>query len=570
MKKSAIVLFFAALLSIQAFAQSVQDGINHIYAERYQSAKSVFEKMVASNPNNIEAVYWLGQTYLDQDDVAGARAVYEKTLAANGNAPLVLVGMGHVELLDGKAAEAKQRFETAINLSKGKRGKLDANVLVAVSRANVDAYTDKEKRGDLDYAITQLNEAAKADPKNATAYLVLGDAYRKKHNGGQAITNYMKATQVDPNFAEPYYRMATLYKTQQNWDVVTDNLNKAVAADPKFAPAYLELYYYYLLYPKDFAKAEEFANKFVSNSDPSVENDYIKAQTAFVQKKYDEAINVGKNIVSQAGAKVNPRVFRLLSYSYVEKGDSTTACQYVGQFFARAKEEDVVGGDYILQADACGKDNPAIVKESYHKAVTMDSVLANQVKTLNEGIERFKTAGNKIFEADLRLLSYQLRDSAKAQPNPTELISYIAVPYYQGGDFKRADSISKMYIGVAPDSIYGHLWSARSLAQMDTTMEQGLAIPAYEKLLEVAAIDKERFKLYGVEAAGYLGGYNNNIKKDKDAAIAYFKRGLEFDPENANLQRYISILSKSPAPPSKKPETKIKSEKGQVKVKTGK
>jgi tetratricopeptide (TPR) repeat protein len=392
----------------------------------------------------------------------------------------------------------------------------------------------------------------------------------KKHNGGQAITNYMKATQVDPKFAEPYYRMGTLYMTQQNWDIVLENLNKAVTADPKFAPAYLQLYAYYLQYAKDFAKAEEYANKFVSNSDPSVENDYLKAQTAFVQKKYDEAISFGKNIIATAGEKAKPRVYRLLGYSYVEKGDSTTACQYVGQFFAKAEEEDIYGNDYILQADACGKDNPAIVKESYHKAATMDSVLANQVKLLNEGIERFKNSGQKTFEADLRLLSYQLRDSAKAEPNPTELISYIAVPYYQGGDYRKADSISKMYIAAAPDSIYGHLWSARSLAQMDTTMEQGLAIPVYEKLLEVAATDKERFKAYGVEAAGYLGGYHNNVKKDKDTAIAFFKRGLEFDPENANLQRYISILSKAPAPPAKKPETKIKSDGKQVKVKTGK
>ncbi len=569
MKKSAIVLFFAALLSIQAFAQSIQDGIGHIYAERYQSAKSVFEKLVSSNPNNLEAVYWLGQVYLEQDDVAGARAVYEKTLAANGNAPLVLVGMGEVELMEGKAAEARQRFETAISLSKGRKGQ-DPNVLNAIGRANIDAYTEKDKRGDLDYAIAKLEEAAKLAANNATIFLNLGDAYRKKHNGGQAITNYMKATQLDPKFAEPYYRMATLYMTQQNWDIVLENLNKAVAADPKYAPAYLQLYDYYLRYAKDFAKAEELANQYVSNSDPSVENDYLKAQTAFVQKKYDEAISLGKNIVTTAGDKAKPRVYRLLGYSYVEKGDSTTACQYVGQFFAKAKEEDIVGNDYILQADACGKDNPAIVKESYFKAATMDSVLSNQLKILNEGIERFKNAGKKSYEADLRLLSYQLRDSAKAQPNPTELISYIAVPYYQGGEYSKADSISKMYSAIVPDSIYGYLWSARSLAQMDTTMEQGLAIPAYEKLLEVASTDKVRFKAYGVEAAGYLGGYQNNIKKDKDSAIAYFKRGLEFDPENVNLQRYISILSKPSAPPAKKPETKIKSEKGQVKVKTGK
>jgi hypothetical protein len=35
MKKSAIVLFFAALFSLQAMAQTVQEGVAHLYAERY-------------------------------------------------------------------------------------------------------------------------------------------------------------------------------------------------------------------------------------------------------------------------------------------------------------------------------------------------------------------------------------------------------------------------------------------------------------------------------------------------------------------------------------------------------
>jgi TolA-binding protein len=82
-------MVFAAFLSVSALAQSVQEGVNHLYAKRYQSAKSVFDKLIASNPNNIEATYWLGQNYLAQKNIAGAKAVYEKALAANGNAPFI-------------------------------------------------------------------------------------------------------------------------------------------------------------------------------------------------------------------------------------------------------------------------------------------------------------------------------------------------------------------------------------------------------------------------------------------------------------------------------------------------
>ncbi len=83
--------------------------------------KAVFERLIAANPNNLDAVYRLGQTMIAMDDVKGAGALYDKTLSTNGNAPLILVGRGHVDLIDGKNNEARQRFEAAITASKGKK-----------------------------------------------------------------------------------------------------------------------------------------------------------------------------------------------------------------------------------------------------------------------------------------------------------------------------------------------------------------------------------------------------------------------------------------------------------------
>src|SRR5258705_5048164 len=136
MMKTTITILFAGILSIAGIkAQSIQEGINHLYAERNKSAKETFEKLVATNPNNLEAVYWLGQSYIALEDIKAARDLYSKTLQANGNAPLILAGMGHVNLIDGKKDEARQMFETAINLSTGKKG-ADVSVLNAVGRAN--------------------------------------------------------------------------------------------------------------------------------------------------------------------------------------------------------------------------------------------------------------------------------------------------------------------------------------------------------------------------------------------------------------------------------------------------
>src|SRR5688500_17043505 len=101
MKKNFITFLVAGALFVNAIqAQSVQDGVNDLYAERYKSAKAAFEKLLASNPNNIDATYWLGQTLIEMSDTSGAKNVYSKALLSSANAPLVIVGLGHVELME--------------------------------------------------------------------------------------------------------------------------------------------------------------------------------------------------------------------------------------------------------------------------------------------------------------------------------------------------------------------------------------------------------------------------------------------------------------------------------------
>lgn len=538
MKKSAIVLFFAASLSITSFAQNVQEGVNDWYAERYQSAITTFQKILAANPNNIEATYWLGQALIANKDTTGAASLYQKALASTNNAPLLLVGLGHVELLQGKTADARQKFETAINATHKRKGN-NPDILDAIGRANVDAYSEATKYGDLNYAVAKLTEAGQLQPNNPDIFLNLGNAYRKLHDGSNAVQAYRKAG----NFAPALYRIAMLFKTQitsmaSDWSIVLDNLNSAIAADPKFAPAYEQLYDYYLRYKRDFATAEQYANKYVSNSDPSVENDYLKAQTAFVQNKFDEAINIGKNIIAKTNNNPNPRVYRLLAYSYLGSKDTTTACQYSTEFFTKEIEEKIIGQDYLLHAEACGKGNPDLIGQDVMKAVQMDSSLPRQISMLNEAIENARANNQKILEAQLRLISYQLRGDKASK---AELFQ-IGLPYYLGGNYQKADTFFRAYAAAFPDSIYGYYWSALALSRIDTSMTEGLAVPQFEKALQIAETDTVRYKSQGLQAASTLAAYYNNIKADKANAILYLQKGLMFDPTNTNLQNFLHLL----------------------------
>ncbi len=546
--KKITLLFVAAIFTMTAMAQSVQEGINHLYAERFTSAKGIFEKMLASNPNNIDAIYWLGQTQLASDDLAGAKATYQKALAASGNAPLLLVGMGHVDLIEGRTAEARQRFESALTMSRGRKGD-DPNVLNAIGRANVESRT-----GDIAYAISKLNAAAQLAPANPDIFINLGNAYRKAKDGGNAITSYMRA--LNSSAAIANYRMARVYETQRNWDIVTEFLNKAIAADPKFAPAYLRQYVYALLYKNDYNAADEWAKKYIASSDPSVQNEYFRAQALFQQKKYDEAIGIGKRVVEEAGAKSSASVYRLLAYSYLAKGDTTTARTYVDQLFQNIKTDELVTKDYTLKATIYAREKPEDVVNIYLDAASDDTTLRNKVAILQEALTWARENNKKIPEGDIRLELYKIIPN----PNPASLFQ-IGLPYYQGGAFKRADSVFQAYSSYFPDSTFGYLWSARALGRIDSTMSEGLAIPQFEKLLEVASKDKVKNKSYGVEAAANLANYWVNVKGDKTKGIYYLERALEFDPENQSFKATIDRLKKPPAvtkPASSKKTTTTK------------
>lgn len=571
MKKTLTGLFFVVFLSVASFAQSIQEGVNHLYAQRYQSAKNTFQKLLSANPNNTEANYWLGQTYLAEKKINEARDLYQKAITASNNAPLLLVGMGEVDLYEGKKAEALQMFETAINATKNKKGN-DPNILNAVGRANVDAYMNtKDKAGDLDYAISKLNEASQLAPNNPDIFLNLGNAYRAKTgHGGQAILNYMKAKQLNPSFAVAPYRAALLYKTQvkaqypDQWGNVLENLNNAIAADPTFAPAYFELYYYYLLSKRDFATAETYANKYVSNSDPSVENDYIKAQTLWLQGKFSETANILNNIIAQTNNNPKPRVYRLMAHTQMSLKDTTAACNSINQFFTKANEDEIVAADWIVHAQSCGRNNPEMIRSDVAKAIEQDTVISGKIETLRMFADEAKKDQQRLLEAELRLMAYQLEGT---EANPIRLITDIAVPYYFGGAYSKADSAALAYAAIAPDSIYGWQWSARARNAIDTNLEQGLPIPSYEKVLEVAGKDKERFKNQGVAAAQSLAVYYYNVKNDMNQAINYANKGLEFDPANTYLNE-IKKAAETALKPKQNPPKQTTSPKGSTKKST--
>ena len=560
MKKTMLAVFLStALIAKSADAQTLQEGINHLYADRFASALNTFQKILAVNPNVIEATYWQGQTYLDMDDNDAARALYDKALLANGNAPLLMVGKGHVLLVDKKPEEARQMFESALTISRTKKGD-DPLILNAIGAANVDA-----KAGNLAYAIEKLELALQRDPKNAEIALNLGNAYRKANpgaGGSKAYEMYKLATQLNPNFVYPYIRIAKLFETQKNWDLYLENLNKAIQIDPNFSLAYYELFYYNFLGRK-YDEAETMFNKYVASrpNENQTEHDYLNSQLCWAKKDYDCAIKKAESVKLAMGAKVKPRAYKQLAYSYLGKGDFANAKTNVDAFFEREKD-GLLLQDYLLKADIySGAGVPCDQLFSlYLDGAAADSILQSKIEYMNKAADFFKSKNCKKEEADMRLLVYNTRKN----PNPGSLFN-LGLNFMQAGNLAKADSLFKAYNIAFPDSIYGYSWRGRVNFTLDTTMTVEPYVTNllenYQKSLSIAATDPVRLKSHGITAARTLAAYYVNIRNSHDTALTFVYKGLQIDSTDASLKSIKEVLEKQPAPaqkPGSPPKTPVK------------
>ncbi len=554
MKKIKVgVMFLAGLLFTNLiFAQSVDDGKKFIYYERYKSAKDVLQKVLTANPNNDEAAYWLGQAMIRPDDktakdIADAKSLYQTKLAANPNSALLMAGIGHIELLEGKTQDARNHFEAAISLSQGK----SIPVLNAIGFANSDYDS---KNGDPAYAIDKLKQATQIKKFNDPDVLVnLGDAYRKFQDGGNAIQSYQAALALDPKYARANYRMGKVYETQGAGQVsiFMKYYNDAIAQDPAYAPVYNNLYQYY--YNTDVPKSAEYLEKWLANADDDPKACYYRASIKYAQGLFNDAISKANECITAGGANPYANLYGLIAYANNRLNDSVNAKKYFEEYFKRQLPDKIGGGDYSTFATILLKfpGNEAQAGTYIDKAVALDSIESNKVSYLKaiagvyEGQKKYKDAADW----------YRKILTVKKNPGKTDLY-YAGYDYFRGAQFDSSISVFNMYTQKFPDDIFGYYMIGKANAGIDTSGALGLAVAPYEKAIEIGekAPDKEKVKVQLIGAYKFFIEYYYNVKKDQATALSYIDKALALDPSDTQLvSNREFIAANDPKAPPKKP-----------------
>ena len=175
-----------------------------------------------------------------------------------------------VELaIEGEFKKARRQFEKALEVDSfyipAREGlkliddvidrKIKKETAVHISRGALYA-----KKGMLDEALAEINEALNIDPNYASAYNDRGIVYIHKDQYARAVADYTRALEIDSGFALAYLNRGLTYSLKGQYEKAIADFSKAVEIDPGDALVYNERGITYYL-KKEYEKSWEDVRK---------------------------------------------------------------------------------------------------------------------------------------------------------------------------------------------------------------------------------------------------------------------------------------------------------------------
>lgn len=545
MKKVLLSFMVVAVTFSVAVAQTMEEGQKAVYYSKFNAANNTFKQIVAKEPNNTQAIYWLGQTMIQNiamsDGVQQAKTLYEQAATAHQNDPWLLVGLGNIDYLNGNNAAAKQKFEQAIKITndKSKRRQKNQNlseIYTAIGRASAQGDAS---HGDPAYVIPLLEKALEFDSKNSEAGIYLGQNYLKQggENGGKAYQAYNTAITRNPGYALAPYRIGVMYQSQGNFEAMNEWYQKAIQADPSFPAPYLTYFEYFR--DNDVNKAKEFLDEFVKVAEPNCETRFFQADYSYVSGKYQEAISKGQEMLNAPECRTFAGANLLLAKSYHRLGDSVKAGEALDNYFKIAQSANITANDYAsagyVATGAPGKAGDAI--KYLQKAYEMDTIAFNREKYV-DSIALAYDKVNKPVEK-LNWLQGLFKNKQLTDKNLVAL----ADASFKAENYQLSDSLYTILKGKYPDDQFSYYFLQQSALATDTTKEKAVPhILEYIKFLEKSNMETKNQAL--VYEYSLLGDYYANTKKDFKTAKTYFEKIYAIDPSNEDVKNAIQQLDR--------------------------
>lgn len=538
-----------AIISLQfSFAQSIQEGLKLIDVEQYGNAEKVFKSLVDKNQQSAENQYYLGDYYLKvaqldttntDESIALAKLAFTKGEQSDPKFALNYVGLGAVKYLTNSWDSSKVYFEMATKMTKMK----NAMVFFKIG----EAYLYKGAKDAL-VAVPQLEKAQSLDAKNTDIILALGDAYLlvDKGAGSRAVRQYNQALSVNPKLAKAHIKGGKIYLQARNFQEALSYYDKGIEADPSYSPAYRERAELYFKFPKFRDKAADEYKKYLSMTDGNYKTKFRFAYFAFTVGDYEDAVAQLKELFI-----LNPNdriLFRLDAYCNYEVGiaekDSSKAMENFKNGLTSITKFIELTGDsnklIVMDYEYYGKlliknGNDTLGGQYILKTITKDTTEFELLNEVAKGFSDKKKYKNAAF--------YYTQYYKYKNPGANDYLNW-GRSYFNAEDYVQADTIFSALVRFKPEEPLGYKWKALANSRQDKDAKSGIAVPHYEKFIEVAtAKDAAKYKNDIVSGYTYIGKYYLNIKNISKSKEVW-RKVLEIDPTDPNATMVMKSLER--------------------------
>ncbi|MFN0048443.1 MAG: tetratricopeptide repeat protein [Cytophagales bacterium] len=529
-----------------SFGQSIQEGLKLIDMEQYGNAEKMFKDLVDKNPLSAENQYYLGDYYLkiaqldttnEDESIAFAKAAFVKGKQLDPKFALNYVGLGAVKYLTNNWDSATVYFDQATKMTRSK----NATVFFKIG----EAYLYKGAKN-ASVAVPQLEKAQSLDGKNTDIVLALGDAYllTDRGAGSRAVRQYNMALSLNPKLAKAHIKGGKIYLQARNYTEALSYYDKGIEADPSYSPAYRERAELYFKFVKFRDRAASEYKKYLSMSDGNYKTKFRFAFFCFTVGDYESAVEQLKELY-----QINPNdriLLRLDAYCNYEVGkaekDSVKATANYSSGLASISKFVELTNDtnklILLDYEYYGKlltknGNDTLGAEYIAKVVGKDSSRFELLFEVAKGFSDKKKHKNAAF--------YYSKYYVIKKPGANDYLNW-GRAYFNAEDYVQADTIFSALVRFKPEEPLGYKWKALSNSRQDKEAKSGIAVPHYEKFIEVATTkDALKYKNDIISGYTYIGKYYLNVKniaKSKEA----WKKILALDPADPNATMVMKSL----------------------------
>lgn len=550
-KIKSLLVAASLLFAVAVNGQTVQQGLAQLDGDQPNKAKATFTSLVAAN-NTGENLYYLGYAHLRSGELDAAKATFEKGIAAEPKQPLNAVGLATLMLAKKDGAGAKAAFDKILADTKMK----NAEVLFRIA----EAYTLYEHTNDPGEAIRLIDLITEKTKKPLTVdmQIVKGDAFLLKNDGGPAASAYEQSILINKT-AKAYVRLGVVYLRGKNYQFTINNYQSAYETDSSFAPYYKRMGEYYIIFNR-YKESSKFFRKYVERAEATPMILLETAKLLFLAKDYEGSMQFTKQ-AEEGGAKDND-IFRMKGYSNIELGNPQLGIENLEQMVKAGVKPYYLDNVYFGKGYQ-GLKQDSLAIEYYLKAAPEDTINNHyaSIYTIVYGQKNYVKA------ADYAIKSIEWKQKKKAPMASADFYNAAMSLYFATAYTPREDTLGRYNLGMKADTMFAHaieindkfapffLFRARTNNYVDYTGTKWLAVPHYEKFLEVIDVAKaNKEQLY--EAYRYLVGYHANVTKDTAKIQEFVDKSVAIKPEDPDkLKEFLApAAATSTATPAKTPK----------------